>query len=56
MPEPPLIAELDDEVRMRAALSGLLRTRGFDVLPSEDTAVLPDAVGHPISLEPFSAA
>jgi FixJ family two-component response regulator len=44
MPEnPPVIAIVDDEPRMRAALSRLLRARGYGVVSFEDGAALFDA-------------
>jgi CheY-like chemotaxis protein len=40
MPEnPPVIAVVDDEPRMRAALSRLLRARGYGVVSFEDGAL-----------------
>lgn len=48
MPDkPPLIAVLDDEVRMRAALSRLLRSSGYEIVPGEDSAALQAALATP---------
>jgi FixJ family two-component response regulator len=51
MPEnPPVIAIVDDEPRMRVALSRLLRARGYSVMSFEDGAALLDAPkNHPFA-------